>query len=130
MKTALIESAVLLTDPLLAAKKFMAHNQGTAESVADYLTELKRSFKRTHPKESLDTTILLQKFLMGLRAPVCQQLLLKGRPDTLQAAAKSAEEIEYALDFESQNQPVPIHVMQQCNVCSHLFKHELLDFGH
>lgn len=113
LRTALVERAGLSADPLVAAKKFMARNQGNSESVADYLAELKRSFKRAHPRESLDSTVLLQKFLTGLRSPICQQLLLKGRPDTLQAAAKSAQEIEYALDFDSQNQPAPIHVVQQ-----------------
>ena len=44
---------------------------------------------------------------------MCQQLLLKGNPDTVQAVAKSAQEIEYALDFDSHNQPAPIHVVRQ-----------------
>lgn len=113
LKKALVGRAGLSADPLVAARKFMTRSQGTSESVADYLAELKKVFKRAHPTESLDSTVLLQKFLTGLRAPICQQLLLKGRPDTLQAAVKSAREIESALDFDGQSQAVPIHVVQQ-----------------
>lgn len=113
LQRALVGRAGLSADPLVAAGKFMTRSQGTTESVVDYLAELRRLFKLAHPTESLDSTVLLQKFLTGLRAPICRQLLLKGRPSTLQAAAKSAQEIENALDFEGQSQPVPVHVVQQ-----------------
>ena len=109
LKKALVGRAGLSADPLVAAKKFMNRNQGAPESVADYLADLKKLFKRAHPTESLESTVLLQKFLTGLHAPICQQLLLKGRPNTLEGAAKSAREIENALEFDSQNQPAPTY---------------------
>ena len=42
---------------------------------------------------------LLQRFLTGLLPPIKRQLLLLGKPDSLNQAVKDAANIEYALKF-------------------------------
>lgn len=114
LKKALASRVGLSADLLVGAKKFMNCSQGTPKSIADYLGDLKKLFKRAYPTENLDSMVLQQKFLTGLQASICQQLLLKRCSATLDEAVKSARDIESALEFDSRNQSVvPVHVVQQ-----------------
>ena len=63
-------------------------------------------FKQAYPDEDMGSTVLLQKFLTGLRPPIVRQMLLNKKPDNLSAAVKDAVTIEYAyaLQFEWTNQ--------------------------
>ena len=45
------------------------------------------------------STVLSQRFLAGLKPSIRKQVLLKGRPSTLDEAIKTASDIEFALDF-------------------------------
>lgn len=47
--------------------------------------------------------VLLQQFLRGLRAPVSKQVLLGGKPESLEDAIEEATRVKYALNFESQS---------------------------
>ena len=51
----------------------------------------------------MDSTVLLQKFLTGLRPPIARQMLLKKKPENLSAAVKEAVTVEYALQFDQTN---------------------------
>lgn len=113
LRAALVKRAGLAADPLIAARKFMNRNQGDHETAADYLAALKKLFKQAHPTESLDSTVLLQKFLTGLLPSISRQVLLGGRPSDLEGAMKSAREVEYALEFEGSSQlPTPVHAVK------------------
>ena len=57
-------------------------------------------FKQAYPAEGMDSTVLLQRFLTGLQAPIARQLLLIKRPDSLPEAIKDAVAIEYALHYD------------------------------
>ena len=45
--------------------------------------------------------ILLQRFLTGLLPSLSHQMLLRGRPTSLEQAIKDAEEIEYTFSFQT-----------------------------
>ena len=57
---------------------------------------LKKLFRQAYPEES---GILLQRFVMGLKTPISKQLLLRGKPDTLQNVTDAAMEIEGVLEL-------------------------------
>ena len=59
---------------------------GSHEKVADYATSLKKILKEAYPKESGVSTVLSQRFLAGLKPSIRKQVLLKGRPSTLDEA--------------------------------------------
>ena len=59
LKKALVGRAGLSADPLVAVRRFMTRSQGTSETVADYLAELKKLFKHAYLAESLHTIVLL-----------------------------------------------------------------------
>ena len=61
---------------------------------------LKKLFKESYPEEAQSSRIFLQRFLTGLAAPICRQLLLKGKPTTIEQAITDATSIKYALNFE------------------------------
>ena len=63
--------------------------------------ELKRLFKEAYSTDDYTSTILLQRFLTGLLPPIRRQLLLHGKPETLQQAIKDAINVEYALSFDT-----------------------------
>ena len=63
--------------------------------------QLKKLFKQAYPEEDSTSSILLQRFVMGLKTPVSMQLLLRGKPDTFENAIEAAREIELVLEFES-----------------------------
>ena len=99
LKEALEKATGAARDPLAAGKQFSERNQGSHEKVADYATSLKKIFKEAYPKESGVSTVLSQRFLAGLKPSIRKQVLLKGRPSTLDEAIKTASDIEFALDF-------------------------------
>ena len=68
---------------------------------------LKRLFKQAYPEEDSTSSILLQRFVMGLKTPVSRQLLLRGKLDTFENAIEVARKIECVLKFESK--PVELH---------------------
>ena len=67
--------------------------------MSDYATELKRLYSRAYPGEDAQSIVLVQRFLMGQRAPISQQLLPKERPATMDKAVKGTIDVEYALQF-------------------------------
>lgn len=100
LKLALQEKAGLKIDPLIASRNFNQRDQLPGEKIDDYASELKRLFKQAYPDEGLNSTVLLQKFLTGLLAPIARQMLLKKKPDSFSEAIKDAVTIEYALHFD------------------------------
>ena len=114
LKTALMRQAGLLRDPLTAGQSFMTRRQGPSESVNDFATDLKRLFVESYPDEEITSAILLQRFLTGLLPAIARQLLLKGKPTSLERAVADAHDIEFALAFE------PVQEEQQdVNVVHH-----------
>ena len=101
LKAALLDRTGVKTDTLLASKQFTRRSQGPDEKIKDFAFVLKQLFKEAYPAESLDSAVLLQHFLTGLRPEIGRQLLLRNRPDTFANALKDAEEIEHALAFDS-----------------------------
>ena len=104
LKKTLMERAGLAQDPLTSGKLFMARSQRQAEKVADFVTDLKKLFKRAFPDEDIVTSgVLLQRFMTGLAPQISQQVLLQGKPATLEKAIESAKAIEYAFNFEQKS---------------------------
>ena len=95
LKNALAKRAGLKKDSLAAAKMFVERSQGAQEKTADFAAELKQAY----PDESATSTVLLQRFVTGLRPTISRQLLLQGRPEDLEGAVKAASAIEYAFGF-------------------------------
>ena len=54
----------------------------------------------------MDSAVLLQHFLTGLRPEISRQLLLRNRPETFTNALKGAEEIEYVLAFDDSGEGI------------------------
>ena len=103
IKKALMEGVGISRDPLTTGQAFMSRHQSTGEAVRDYAADIKKLFKESYPEEAQTSPILLQRFLTGLSPPICRQLLLRGKPTTLEQAIADATSIEYALNFE----PIP-----------------------
>jgi len=101
IKKALMEAVGIARDPLTAGQAFMSRHQSVGESVRDYAADIKKLFKESYPEEAQSSPVLLQRFLTGLAAPICRQLLLKGKPTAIEQAIIDAISIEYALNFES-----------------------------
>ena len=108
LKVALQDRTGMKTDALLASRKFTRRSQGSNEKVKDFAFALKQLFKEAYPAESLDSAVLLQHFLTGLRPEISRQLLLRNRPETFTNALKDAdaEEIEYALAFDDSGEGI------------------------
>ena len=69
-------------------------------------------FSQAYPLEEPTSGILLQRFLTGLLLSLSRQVLLRGKPTSLEQAIKDAEEIEYALSFQtSVEQPKEINAL-------------------
>lgn len=114
LKKALMNKAGLLKDPLMAGKEFIARIQRDGETVDSFAENLKLLFKQAYPSEEPTSSILLQRFLTGLRPSLSRQLLFRGKPSSLEQAIKDAGEIEYALSFESSVEPLKeINVLPQ-----------------
>ena len=99
LKAALAERSGVTKHPLLVCKLFAEKNQGTHQTIAEYATELSKLFQEAHPSEDVSSTVLLNRFLSGLKPAVGQQVLFKEQPRTLAAAVKIAREVEFALQF-------------------------------
>lgn len=102
LEKALVERCSLTKDPLVAGKQFTTRRQGQTEKTSEFAADLKRLFKCAYPSESGESAVLLQCFLTGLRPTISRELLLKGKPRSLAEAVKLANEIEYALNFSSE----------------------------
>ena len=92
--------AGLMTDPLAAARKFSIRSQEPQERVSDFATDLKKLFRLAYLEEAKSSSVLLQRFLTGLRPEISRQILLKGRPSSLEKALEVANEVEYVLNFD------------------------------
>ena len=101
LKVALQERAGTKEDPLLASKNFNRRSQGPDEKVNDYASALKKLFKIAYPEEAATSTVLLQRFVTGLRSDIGRQLLLKKTLTNFAAALKDAVDIEFALEFNN-----------------------------
>ena len=99
LKEALAERAGTIRDPLSAAKLLAERNQRREEKVIEYADELKELFRDAYPSEKVDSAVLVQRFLTGLLPEVARQVLLKGRPKTMEEAVKMATDAQYALQF-------------------------------
>jgi len=95
-----MEAVGIACDPLTAGQAFMNRHQSAGETVRDYAADIKKLFKESYPEEAQSSPILLQRFLTILAAPIGRQLLLKGKPTTIEQAITDATSIEYALNFE------------------------------
>ena len=113
VKAALTKRAGLKKDPLVAAKHFSSREQGEKESVRDYATQLRKAFAEAYPKEDTVSAVLLQKFMTGLRASITRQMLLKGRPSTMEQAIEEAVVIEEALKFGGEVSEVNVNAIQK-----------------
>ena len=100
-------------DPLVAAKHFSSREQGEKESVRDYATQLRKAFAEAYPKEDTVSAVLLQKFMTGLCASITRQMLLKGRPSTMEQAIEEAVVIEEALKFGREVSEVNVNAIQK-----------------
>ena len=100
LKKELMRQAGLVRDPLTAGQSFMSRRQGPSESVSDFAADLKKLFVESYPDEQTTSAILLQRFLTGLLPNISRQLLLKGKPTSLEAAVVDARDIEFAFAFE------------------------------
>ena len=78
------------------------------ETVSNFLTDLKRLYGQAFPGESVNSVVLLQKFLSDLRPGISQQVLLKGKLSLLEEAVDVAINVEQVLG------PVK-HQMKQVN---------------
>ncbi len=99
LKGALSQRAGLKKDSLVAAKSFVERTQHSQEKATDFAAELKKLFKQAYPEESLTSAVLLRRFVTGLRPTVGRQLLLQGKPESLEGAITAAADIEYAFGF-------------------------------
>lgn len=61
-----------------------------------FARDLKLLFGQAYPAEDLMSGILLQWFLTGLEPSLSHQLLLYGKPISLEQVIKDTGEIEYA----------------------------------
>ena len=105
MKSALMKRAGFQSDPLVAGKSFMSCAQQPNERVEDFANRLRKLFRQAYEREEITSDVLLQRFIMGLLAPISRQLLVEGKPQSWEEALKGAVRIEYALGFESTQVP-------------------------
>ena len=101
LKTLLMTKAGLVRDSLTSSQMFMTRTQYQDEKVSDFAVELKRLFREAYASDDYSSAILLQRFLTGLHPSIRRQLLLHGKPDTLQEAIAAGTNVEYALNFDT-----------------------------
>ena len=112
VKQALERKAGIKKDPIVAAKYFNSRHQDDRERVMDYATQLRKAFKEAYPEEDVGSAVLLQTFLSGLRPSIARQVMLKGRPTTLDKAIEEAATVEEALRFGGTDGiEVPVHAV-------------------
>ena len=63
--------------------------------MSDFTTDLKKLFRLAYLEEAKSSSVLLQRFLTGLRPEISHHILLKGRPSSLEKALEVANEVEY-----------------------------------
>ena len=97
LKTFLITKVGLAHDPFMLSQLFMSRSQQPGERILDYVADLTKLFTEAYPSEYLTSAILLQQFITGLLPPICHQLLLQGKPETLAQAVKDTANIEYVI---------------------------------
>ena len=102
LKNSLSKRAGLKKDPLTAAGQFQSRKQKPGEKVNSYITDLKKLFKEAYADEPLTSSILLQKFLSDLQPAIGQQVLLKEKPTSLEAAIEVATNVEEVLELGKQ----------------------------
>ena len=113
LKQALERKAGIKKDPLVAAKYFNSRHQDDRERVVDYATQLRKAFIEAYPDEDVGSAVLLQTFLSGLRPSIARQVVLKGRPTTMDKVIEEAVTVEEALRFGGINcaEEVPVHAV-------------------
>ena len=80
------------------ARNFNARDQGSDERVSDYASSLKL-FTSAYTGEALSSTVLLQRFVTGLRPEISRQILLQKKPNDFAAALADAIDVEYSPQF-------------------------------
>ena len=88
LKAALQEKAGITKDPFSASMAFSSRNQKDDERTADFARELIKLFQEAYPRENTKSTVLLQRFVTGLRPSISRYgkhritstVLLKTRP--------------------------------------------------
>ena len=101
LKTLLMTKAGLIRDLLASSQMFMMRTQYQDEKVSNFAVELKRLFTEAYASDDYSSAILLQRFLTGLHPSIRRQLLLHGKPETLQQAIAAGTNVEYALNFDT-----------------------------
>ena len=66
LRGALMKVTGLEEDPLSAAKSFTACDQRSEENDVDFVSVIKKHFRRAYPHKPLTSKVLLQRFLTGL----------------------------------------------------------------
>ena len=101
LKKALADRAGLTKDPLSSAKMFGERCQEPRESVRDFEMALCKLFMEAYPSDNVKTaSVLLGRFVTGLRPELARQVLLCGTPDNLADAVKNAIRVERAMGFD------------------------------
>ena len=85
--------------PLVAAKYFNSRHQDNRKRVVDYATQRRKAFKEAYPDENVGSAVLLQTFFSGLCPSIARQVVLKGRPTTMDKAIEEAVTVEESLRF-------------------------------
>ena len=70
LKAALEKAVGRADDPLVAARTFVSCDQAPNERFEDFTAALRRLFRQAYPSEDSKSSVLLQRFLTGLRAPI------------------------------------------------------------
>ena len=115
VKDELTKRLRLCREPLEAGKLFMVRSQQEQEKVTEFAMNLKKLFKQAYPEKSSASGFLLQRFLMGLKTSISRQLLLHGKPDTLEKAIVTAMEIKsvFALESNTAENVKPVSMVQE-----------------
>ena len=100
LKAALEQKAGITPDCFSASSAFSRRNQGPDERCGDFTMELVKLFKLAYPTEATTSTVLLQRFVTGLRPSISRHLLLQKRPDDFSQALSDATEIEQTLGLQ------------------------------
>ena len=62
--------------------------------MSNFATDLKKLFRLAYLEEAKSPSVLLQRLLTGLSPEISRQILLKGRPSSLEKALEVANEVE------------------------------------
>lgn len=100
LRETLAKRAGFQPDPLTAAKEFMACSQRHGERVEDFASRLKKLCRQAFAEGDANSGVVLQRLITGLLPSVGRQVLIKGKPDSLERAIEVASRIKYALQFQ------------------------------